>query len=399
MRILHTADLHLGLVRHSAPGTTSRSDDFAATLMRFADVACDQKVDVAIIAGDVFHTRRPVPRDILALMKALNRLRERQITVLIAPGNHDGPDAVGDPRTHALGWMRELPPKGVHVFTEPFAHFLHYGTTGFGVVAVPYPHRRSFDALLPDLTPEERIEEISRRLESAIEVMYDKVSAMGAGHEPTIFVGHLSTLGAALGTEVTMRFGWDVAIRAAILDRFDYGALGHIHRQQQVGETSYYPGSPEYMDFGEEGQPKGFLLAEVERGQPPKVEVIDSAPRPMMTIDVHRQGDQWVSPQFDAVKGAIVRVRVYPGEDPLTAKSDSFAADVAKLVRDYRNHGATHVQSEVIIPERERAVRMAVDTHVEAGEALRMWLVANGHDVEPALGAGIELINAIGAAE
>ena len=152
MLVLHTADPHLGLARHSAPGTTSRSDDFAATLMRFADVACDRKVDVAIIAGDVFHTRRPVPRDILALMKAINRLQDRGITTLIAPGNHDGMDAVGDPRTHALSWMSELPPRGVHVFTQPFAHYLHYGSDPFGVVAIPYPHRRSFDALMPNAT-------------------------------------------------------------------------------------------------------------------------------------------------------------------------------------------------------------------------------------------------------
>lgn len=399
MRILHTADTHLGLVRHSVPGTTSRADDFAATLMRFADTAVERKVDVAIIAGDVFHTRRPLPRDILALMKALNRLHDQQITVLIAPGNHDGMDAVGDPRTHALAWMNELPPTGVHVFTEPFANFLHYGATAFGVVAIPYPHRRSFDALMPDLKPDERIEEISRRLESAIEAMYDKVSAMGAGHEPVIFVGHLSTLGSKLGTEVTMRFGWDVAIRSAILDRFDYAALGHIHRQQQAGEKAWYPGSPEYMDFGEEGQPKGFLLAEVERGQPPRVEVIDSKPRPMMTVEVHRKDGAWQDPQFERVKDAIVRARIHPDPTEELSKAETLAMQVSALVRDYRLHGASHVQSEVILPEREGAVRVAVDTNVEAAEALRRWLTANHHEVEPALSVGIELINSIGAGE
>lgn len=397
MRILHTADVHLGLVRHSAPGTTSRLDDFAATLMRFADTAVERKVDVAIIAGDTFHSRRPTPRDLVALMAGLNVLRDAKITTLISSGNHDGPDAVGDSRTNALAWMPKLNIAGVHAFTEPFAHYLHYGSKAFGVVAIPYPHRRSFDALLPDATPEERIEEISRRLESAIEVMYDKVNDMGNGTEPIIFVGHLSTLGSKLGTEVTMRFGWDVAVRAAILDRFDYAALGHIHRQQEVGRTAWYAGSPEFMDFGEEGQPKGFILAEVERGELPKVEIIDSKPRPMLTLDLRRSKtdpEAWVTSGAGSPDGAIVRLRIH-GDSEVPV----LATEVSKLVKQFRGQGAKHVQSEVILPEREHVVRMAVDAHVAAAEALRMWLVANHHEIEPALGAGMEIIQSIGAKE
>lgn len=406
MRILHTADLHLGLTRYSTPGTTSRSDDFANTLMRFADRACDLKVDVAIMAGDLFHTRRPVPRDILALMKAINRLQDRGITTLIAPGNHDGMDAVGDPRTHALSWMSELPPTNVHVFTEPFSHYLHDGTGAFGVVAVPYPHRRSFDVLMPDATPEERTEEISRRLENAIEVMYDKVAAMGAGHEPIIFVGHLSTLGAALGTEVTMRFGWDVAIRAALLDRFDYAALGHIHKQQQVGASAWYAGSPEYMDFGEEGQPKGFILANVQRGKPPVIEVIDSEPRVMQTIEIIPYYDEYEGatlwPEADEdVAGSIVRMVVRPvGLVAADARTPDFSANVTKLARDYRAKGATYVQTEVRKPDvSDSRVRVKMDAFIDDKAALEEWLIANNFEVEPVLSVGAELMNRLKAGE
>lgn len=391
MLIAHVADVHLGLVRHSSPGSTSRQDDMAATLYRFAETAVNRKADVAILAGDTFHGRRPTPRDLVALARALRVLRDGKVECIIVPGNHDHCDAVGDPRTSALAWLPDLQISGVHVLTEPFSGYLHYQNKAFGVVAIPYPHRRSFDALMPDKTPEERTEEISRRLESAIETLYDKVVAMGSGTEPIIFVGHLSTLGAKLGTEVTMRFGWDVAIRAALLDRFDYAALGHIHRQQQVGERGWYPGSPQFMDFGEEGQPKGFLLVDVERGQPPKVEVIDSKPRPMMTLEPHRSGGEWRNTEFERVDGAIVRLRIHP--DPNESLDP---ADTMRLVKDYRDHGATHVQSEVVLPEKEHVVRVAVDPNVETTEALRRWLVANGHETEPVLSAGIDLVNSMG---
>jgi len=72
---------------------------------------------------------------------------------------------------------------------------------------------------------------------------------------------------------------------------------------------------------------------------------------------------------------------------------------VVRLVREYRAHGAFHVQSEVVLPDYERVIRAAVSPEVEAGEALRKWLVGEGHEIEPTHSVGVELINSIGAME
>jgi exonuclease SbcD len=389
VRLLHVADTHLGLTRYSTPGTTSRADDFAKTLLRFAEIATDEKVDAVFIAGDTFHTRRPLPRDLLSLATALDYLRQYQhIPAYIVPGNHDGMDTVGDPRTHALAWMKALRPSDVHVLIDPTAAHFHYSPSGhFNLVSVPYPHKRAFDSSLPHLDPEERVREIGRRLEVAIDAMIDKVQA-DEDAAPTIFMGHLSVAGAVMGSEVAMRLGWDVAIRGSILDKVDYGALGHIHRQQQAAEKAWYAGSPEYVDFGEEGQRKGFLLVDVERGKPPKVESIDSHPRPLATITKREVSEgEWVQDgTFEP--GAIVRLRI----QPLSAVSPR---TFMQLQRDVRSAGASYVKAEPIVVDQERVARAQVNPQTEAVEALRRWLVGNGHELEPVLSAGRDLINEV----
>lgn len=389
MRFLHGADFHLGLNRHSKPGTSSRLDDFAATLLRFADVAVEQKVDAVLLSGDMFHTRRPTPRDLHALSRALRRLQTANVVAVILSGNHDGPDAVGDARTGALAWMQALLVEGVRVHIEPYAGVVQTTGGSFNLVAIPYPHKNSFDASRPDLSPEERVEEISRTVESAIATKIEQVQSENPSL-PTVFMGHLSTVGAALGTETSMRFGWDVTIRSAILDACDYGALGHIHRQQKVGQKSWYAGSPEYMDFGEIGHPKGFLLATVEVGQDPIVEVIDSFARPMVLLDAHREGDEWRLEPATFSEGAIVRVRIHVGTAPLSG------AERASIGRAVMRHGASYVQAEIVSDEPQAAVRIALDPQVEASEALRQWLLANGHPEEPAFTVGKSIIQSVG---
>lgn len=391
MRLLHVADPHIGLSRFSKPGTTSRIDDFIATLHRFAEVAIAEKVDAVAIPGDVFNTRRPAPRELVGFTEPLSMLQGADILSLFSSGNHDGPDTVGNPDTNALAWMHTLRLPKVRMVTEPTSAFIQTpsGAT-FNLVAVPYPHKRSFDHLLPELTPDERTEAISRKLEEGIEAMVDK-ALTDAPTIPLVFMGHLSTIGASIGTEVSMRFGWDVTVRSGILDKVDYGALGHIHRQQQVGENSWYAGSPDFIDFGEEGQRKGFLLVDVQRGKAPKVEVIDSRPRVMRTLEIRRTNEQWVISPDDKVDEQIIRLRIYPSEDETLSPSE-----VASIVAGLRAQGATFVKTEVILPEKEEQPRGSIDHQVDAAEALRRWLIAGGHELEPALSAGIEIINSTG---
>lgn len=367
----------------------SRADDLGETLLRFADTAIAEKVDLALLPGDLFHTRRPLPRDLLYLARTLNKLREASILTLISGGNHDGPDTVGDERTHALAWMTALSLPGVRMFTNAKATTIKMPDgRGFNIVATPYPHKRSFDAVMPDADPEERIEAISRAYESAVDTLIDSVQSKN--DLPTLFMGHVSVVGASLGSETTMRFGWDVTARSGLFDKVDYAALGHIHRQQQIGDRAWYAGSAEYHDFGEEGQTKGFLLVEFNKGKRPKVEVIDSKPRAMLSVELHESESGWSASVDDIPEGAIVRLTIYP----LVSVAPQ---DVLKMVRQYRSAGASHVSYKVNLPEKTAGPRAHLSAEAEVADALKAWLTAGGHDLEPALTAGIEMVNSLGA--
>lgn len=384
------ADPHLGRTTNSTPGTTSRAEDLGETLLRFADTAIEEKVDLAVLPGDLFHTRRPVPRDLLYLAKSLVKLRRADIFTAISGGNHDGSDTVGDESSHALAWMTALSLPGVVMFTTAKHSVVKLSNDKLlNIVATPYPHKRAFDAVLPDAAPEERVEQISRAYEKAVDAMIDDIQERNPNY-PTLFMGHVSVVGAALGSEVSMRFGMDVTARSGLFDKVDYAALGHIHRQQQIGEKAWYAGSPEYMTFGEEGHPKGFLLVDFDKGRAPKVEVIDSQPRPMLTVEMHESATGWAPSVTSIPDGAMIQLLIHPQE----AVSKSV---LSRMVRDYRTAGASFVTHKVILPERLTTVRAQLSAESEAEESLRAWLVEGGYEVEPALTIGMELINAMGA--
>lgn len=357
VRLIATADWHLGLSRYSPPSDPlMRLRDFEAAAHRFVDAAIEHKVDLAVVAGDTFHTRAPRPPELAAAARIFRRLSDAGIPTEVTTGNHDGPATVGDAGSHTLSWLEAVALPGINVRLTPGTHEV----AGASVTTLPYPHRRSFDQLRPDLAPEARMEEIGRFLSDTIE-------GMAQGDLPRIFIGHMSVAGSALGAEATMRFGWDTVVSADAFAPFDIAVLGHIHVAQQIG-NAFYCGSPERVDFTEAALDKGFLLAEVERGKPPKVERIDSHPRPMVLLD-HPDGDT-----ADVAEGAIVRVLLGPGQ----------RIDV---------NGAGYTEYRFDQPERPVTEgARAIDADLDWEAALRHWLTLNGHEPEPALSAAKDLI-------
>jgi exonuclease SbcD len=89
---------------------------------------------------------------------------------------------------------------------------------------------------------------------------------------PAVLTGHFSVSEAKLGSERTVMLGRDVVVLKSVLadPAWDYVALGHIHRHQELNGGQHPPivycGSLERIDFGEEKEPKGFVVAEVRRG-------------------------------------------------------------------------------------------------------------------------------------
>lgn len=382
MKILHAADLHLGLTRYGSPGpdgVNSRIREGLDALNWLVEVAMIEDVDLTLLAGDIFDSRHPRPLETAALAKALRQLGE----VVIIGGTHDGASTIGLPESHTLRWIEAVEMPGVHCLMAPTTLRIQTKAGPADLVALPYPHSRTLDLAMPDLTPTARKDEIGRRAESFIR------GAIEASFSPVrLFIGHVTVEGALLGTETRMRRGWDVVIDGKVLEGFDYAALGHIHRQQQITPTGWYAGSTFYGDFSEEGQPKGALLVDVTPGEKPIV--VRSIPypgaRPVQTVRI--SGTNSDSVDWGLKPGAMLRVVVQTEKRPE-------AAWKAALERDLYAAGCHFVRIDVEIqtthePLVERSAQMGAE------DRLRAWLREHKLPVEPTLEAAREIMHTTG---
>lgn len=373
MKLLHTSDIHLRssdpLARPGDP--LSRLRDTDEMLNRFCAAAAKHRPDLAIITGDLFDTRSPKPREEAIAVRFLNQLGLFCEWVLL-DGNHDGRWVISDPGSATLRFLSEMPWENGTVITDPgITKVGPSGNLTAAIVSVPYPHKRAFDVVRADLPDQERHEALVKALEESIAALHEQAVAESPADLPIIFAGHLTAIGSMVGSERMMRPEDDVSVGSHVLDLFDYGALGHIHRQQKVGIKSFYPGAPEYINFGEVGQQKGWLLVDVEHGKAPVVSVIDSQPRPMLDFEVH---DSFVSvPPAPMPDGPIVRIRYH-------VPDRSGAAQVRTSEAAWYASGASHVQSEMIVPDRAEPKPRAMKQDVAPVEAVTTWCVENGLD-------------------
>jgi exonuclease SbcD len=136
---------------------------------------------------------------------------------------------------------------------------------------------------------------------------------------PTVAAFHGTVAGASYGAERSVMLGQDLILPRGIIDvpGVDYVALGHIHKHQQIGAKPpmVYPGSLERIDFGEEHEEKGFVIADVEKGRTDwRFVPVHARPFVTITVDVrdHGDADERIRRAIakHSVEAAIVRVQV-----------------------------------------------------------------------------------------
>ena len=256
MRLLHTADWHLGRIFYGA----SLIDDQAVALDGFCALAVDLRPDAIVVAGDVYDRSVPPAEAVALLDETLTRLvTDVGVPVVVIAGNHDSPGRL------AFG-SRLLAHRGLHVVGPIDANPM-----GLGVATSAGPARMW---ALPHADPQEVAcalgDECVRGHEAAMAAMLARFRAATLAGERHVVVAHaFVTGGRASESERPLSVGGTAQVGSSLFGGFDYVALGHLHRPQSLaGSRIRYSGSLLKYSFDEHDHHKSVTLVEIgDRGK------------------------------------------------------------------------------------------------------------------------------------
>lgn len=263
MRLLHTADWHLGRLFHSVHLT----DDQAYVLDRFVELVREVRPDAIVVSGDVYDRSVP-PDDAVALLNTtLDRLvRGEGVPVVMIAGNHDS--------ASRLSFAASLLEKqGLHI-----AGVLDGGTTivrfdddhgAVYIAAVPYADPVQTRAALGD--------EGIHDHEAAMRALVGRARAALPRGARALLVAHAFVAGGLTSeSERPLSVGGAGSVPAAVFEGFDYVALGHLHRPQTAGDGLRYAGSLLKYSFVEHDHSKSVAVVDLAScpGGPPRVELV-----------------------------------------------------------------------------------------------------------------------------
>jgi exonuclease SbcD len=250
MKLVHTADLHIGKVVNEF----SMCKDQDYVLKQILDILKEEEADALLIAGDVYDRSIPPAEAVNLLDEFLTELVNRNIKVFLISGNHDSPD-----RLNFAGSI--LNNSGVYIagtFTEQMKKVSiadEYGMVHIHLL--PYAKPQVMRYYLGDEYKEHEVEEyIKRNLKSTRErnilITHHFVTNQGVSPEQS-------------DSEMPLSIGGTDCVEAGALKVFDYVALGHIHRGQKVKEEWIrYSGSPLKYSFSEVFHKKSVTVIELK---------------------------------------------------------------------------------------------------------------------------------------
>jgi len=286
MRILHTADWHLG----KRLDFYSRIEEQQQVLAEICGIAEKKAVDLILIAGDLYDTFNP-PNDATELLyKTLKKLaKDATIPVIAIAGNHDSPDRVNVANVLAREngiILTGNPTDEVPSFDLDESFGIQQTEPGFIELNLPqisYPVRLIHTAFanevrLKEYFGEDKQQSLQESLKSKWRHLAEKYCNKNGIN---LLTTHLFMMQRGNDTleepdgEKPLNIGnADVVYSDALPHEIQYAALGHLHRYQNVGshQPAIYSGSPLAYSFSEAGQQKYVAIIDVEPGKPAGVE-------------------------------------------------------------------------------------------------------------------------------
>lgn len=389
IKLLHFADAHIDMAnfgRHDPEtGLPMRVMDFLRSLDEIVETAIAEQVDLVIFAGDAYKDRAPAPTFQREWDQRIMRLSEAGIMTLLLTGNHDISPSTG--RAHAIHEFESLNVPHVRVASKPIL-LLPKDLDGLPVQVLCVPwlsHVEFFDFENSDNNAPTAVNEV---IQKTLNLKIENINTRIDPELPLILAAHASVEGAQYGYERLANISKDFVLdRNFVTDPiFDYVALGHIHKSQDLNEGHHppaiYPGSIERVDFGEEKEKKYFIRADITKGQA-KVDWRELRhTRPFITRTVELTDPEDVNTQIKSafppqnkIKDAILRVIVhYPEEfEPLI--NDGEIRALGEPAFEFQLIKRPQRQSRARLPEGDYATEKSMN------ELLEIYLRATDKEI------------------
>jgi exonuclease SbcD len=377
MRILHTSDWHLGRALEGR----NRLDEQQKFIAEITDIADQEKVDLILIAGDIFDTANPSAAAEQLFYQGIYDLAAggRRGIVAIA-GNHDSPERVraSDPLAEQLGITLLGLPKDIPFISSGRRERVKRLAVGSGwlelavpgcdhsavIVTLPYPSEQRLKEILVDKLNEE---EMQKSYSERVGAFFKEATQNYRSDTVNLCMSHLFVIGGSESeSERPIQLGGACTVEPAMLpEAAQYTALGHLHRPQRVAkrEQVRYSGSPLSYSFSEAGQTKAVYLVDCQPEQQANVQEIpltSGCPLVKWKAEGLNQVLKWCEDNRDPHAWIDLTIHV---PEPLQAQE-------IKMLRELRPQ---LINIRPVLPEMERVIDLAGRDRLPVDDLFRQF--------------------------
>jgi exonuclease SbcD len=340
------------------------------------DRAIANHVDLVLFGGDAFPNATPAPYVQEAFANQFRRLVDADIPTVLLVGNHDQhSQGLGGA---SLNIYRTLGVPGFVVGDTLTTHRISTRSGDVQIITLPWLTRSTL--MTRQETQGSSLAEVNQLLTDRLEVVIEGEIRRLDPDLPTVLLAHLMADNATLGAERLLAVGKGFTLPLSLLTRpcFDYVALGHVHKHQNLNKSNdppvIYPGSIERVDFSEEKEDKGYVMIDLEKGKADW----EFCPLPVRTfrtieIDLSKQDD----PQKALLKG----IAKYDIQDNVVRLIYKLKSEQLDLIDNSSLHQALSIahtytiQAELVSQlAKPRIPELSASSSIDPMEALKTYL-------------------------
>lgn len=262
MKFIHLADLHLGKNLHAK----NLYEDQKFVLQQVLDVVKLQGPDAVLIAGDVYNSTQTSSESMNLLDWFLTELINMQVVIYAVSGNHDSAEhlSFGSELFKNTGYYLSKPFRGK---VETFSRQDKYGKVNFYLL--PYVTKSQVKRAYPE-------EKEPKTMDEAMKLVIKHMDVKRSSRN--VLIAHQFVTGAQKGDSETISIGGLDGINPDTFSKFDYVALGHIHRAQKLTDKIRYPGTLLKYSFNEEGNNNTITIVDMDGEGACKISVFPVQP-------------------------------------------------------------------------------------------------------------------------